>query len=385
MNENQIYVAVVFLTMEVSEVERFRESVRLWIKDNTPNEIRGIAKGGWLLGTREINESNVAALRAWQRKVYEAKFLGMSWPTEFGGGGRPVIEEMIAFEEFTQASVPYGGLGLGIPVVGPSLLVHGTQAQKQEHLQKILSAEELWCQGFSEPGAGSDLANITTSAIDKGDYFLIKGHKIWSSYADMCDHMILLARTGPDRYKGLTMFILQPLPKKGMTTKPIIQITGGGEFCEVFLDEVEIPRSDIIGNVGDGWRVAMTVLNNERLNHPFLSLSVAEKALKSLQAKKLDVEPLVQETLAAKMFYLRLLDEIRRGKQIGSESGVLKFAAAEILQQVYEFALESLPLEELTEENWFETYLATRASTIAGGTSEILRNVVGERVLELPR
>jgi hypothetical protein len=243
----------------------------------------------------------------------------------------------------------------------------------------------MWCQGFSEPGAGSDLASITTSAVDKGDHFLLNGHKIWSSYADLCDHMLLLARTGPDRYHGLTMFIVQPLPKEGMTTKPIIQITGGGEFCEVFLDDVKIPKSDIIGSVGEGWKVAMTVLGNERLNHPFSSLSVAEKALKSLEARKLDVESMVQEAIAQKMFYYRLLDQIRQGKAIGSESAVLKFAAAELLQRVYEFALDELPIEELTRDNWFQIYLATRAATIAGGTSEIIRNVVGERVLGLPR
>ncbi|MGI0092375.1 MAG: acyl-CoA dehydrogenase family protein [Nitrososphaerales archaeon] len=370
---------------ESQNIDGLRKSARLWLKDNVPSQIKGLAKNNWLLGTREIDAKNIGMLREWQRKVYEARMLGIGWPKEYGGWGGSSLEDLIVFEEFTQESVPWGGLGLGIPVVGPSLLASGTEIQKKKYVKRILTAEDLWSQGFSEPGAGSDLANISTAATDKGDYFEINGQKIWSSYAHLSDHSILLARTGEDRYKGLTMFIIDPFPREGITVRPIMEITGRGEFNAIFFDKVRVPKSDIIGSVGDGWKVAMGVLNNERLYTPFQSISISEKALKSLQQKKLPVEDLAQDLMALRMFYLRLFEKIIKGKPVGSESAVLKIVSSELLQRIYEFAVNSLPPEDLVNENWFQIYLASLSMTIGGGTSEILRNVVGERLLGLPK
>lgn len=371
--------------MRTQGIEDLRKKARLWLKENVPTQIRGLAKNNWLLGTREIDEHNIGMLRIWQRKVYEAGLLGIGWPREYGGWGGSSLEDLVVFEEFTQESIPWGGLGLGIPVVGPTLLSKGTELQKSKYIKRILTAEDLWSQGFSEPGAGSDLANISTLAVDKGDYFEITGQKIWSSYAHLSDHSILLARTGEDRYNGLTLFIIDPFPREGITVRPIMEITGRGEFNAIFFDKVKVKKSDIIGSVGEGWKVAMSVLNNERLYTPFQSISISEKALRSLQEKKLRVDELEQDLLALRMFYLRLFDKIMKGKPVGSESAVLKIVSSELLQRIYEFAINSLPADDLVEENWFQIYLASLAMTIGGGTSEILRNVVGERILGLPK
>lgn len=367
------------------EIDNLRENARSWLRDNVPPQIRGLAKNNWLLGTREIDSNNIGMLRQWQKKVYEAKLLGRGWPREYGGWGGSSLEDLVVFEEFTQESIPWGGLGLGIPVVGPSILGYGTEDQKKRYAKRILTAEDLWSQGFSEPGAGSDLANISTSAVDKGDYFEITGQKIWSSYAHLADHSILLARTGEDRYKGLTMFVLDPFPREGIAIRPIMEITGRGEFNSIFFDKARVSKSDIIGNVGDGWKVAMGVLNNERLYTPFQSISISEKALRTLRQKNIQVDDLSMEVTALRMFYLRLFEKIASGKAVGAESSVLKIVSSELLQKIYEFAVNSLSAEELATENWFQIYLASLAMTIGGGTSEILRNVVGERLLDLPK
>ena len=371
--------------MESKEIEQLREKTRTWLLENVPPQIKGLAKNNWLLGTREIDAHNIGMLREWQRKVHAAGLLGRGWPVEYGGWGGSSLEDLVVFEEFTQASVPWGGLGLGIPVVGPSILGYGTEEQKKKYAKRILTAEDLWSQGFSEPGAGSDLANISTSAVDLGDHFEITGQKIWSSYAHLADHSILLARTGADRYKGLTMFIIDPFPREGIAIRPIMEITGRGEFNAIFFDKVIVPKSDTIGNVGDGWKVAMGVLNNERLLTPFQSISISEKALRSLKQKGLQVDDLSMDLISLRMFYLRLFEKIASGKTVGAESSVLKIVSSELLKKIYEFAVNSLPAEDLANENWFQIYLASLAMTIGGGTSEILRNVVGERLLDLPK
>ncbi len=371
--------------MESRDVENLRSAARAWLRDNVPPQIRGLAKNNWLLGTREIDSHNIGMLRLWQKKVYEAKLLGRGWPREYGGWGGSSLEDLVVFEEFTKESIPWGGLGLGIPVVGPSILGYGTEEQKKKYVKRMLTAGDLWSQGFSEPCAGSDLASISTSAVDRGDHFEITGQKIWSSYAHLADHSILLARTGEDRYKGLTMFIIDPFPREGITIRPIMEITGRGEFNAVFFDKAKVSKSDIIGNVGDGWKVAMGVLNNERLYTPFQSISISEKALGTLRQKKVPVDDLSIEVAALRMFYLRLFAKIARGKIVGAESSVLKIVSSELLQRIYEYAVNSLSAEELATENWFQIYLASLAMTIGGGTSEILRNVVGERMLDLPK
>ncbi|BFI75648.1 acyl-CoA dehydrogenase family protein [Sulfurisphaera ohwakuensis] len=356
--------------------EEYRRKLREWISQNAPRNLMGKKI---LFDTVEID--NYEELRNWQRKLYEAGYLGITWPKEYGGQGLDPIYEIIAYEEFIRAGLPYGrSLGsIGLMVAGPAILKHGNEEQKKKYLKRILSAEDIWCQGFSEPQAGSDLANIKTRAEDRGDYLEINGQKIWSSYAHLADYMLLLARTGEDKYKGLTMFIVN-MKQEGIKVSPITQITGKSEFNVVYLNSVKVPKENIVGKVGEGWSVAMTVLNHERFFLGVTMLFVSKMLLEKLRVKELE-----EEIKGLEAFYKRLLIKIRRGEEIDVEGAVLKLVSSEILQRIYEIAVSQYDLETIMEDNWYLGMLASRGRTIAGGTSEILRNLIGERLLKLPK
>jgi len=370
--------------------EEFRERVRKWISENLEFG-RQVAR---LSGTKD----ELPIYKEWQRRVYEAGFLGVSWPKEYGGYGDDPIKEFIAFEEFAKAGIPLGSpvAAIGLRVVGPSLIYAGNEEQKRRYLKKILTGDEIWCQGFSEPSAGSDLASIQTRAEDKGDYYEINGQKIWSSYAHLADYMILLARTGKpeDRHRGLTMFIVD-MHSPGITVKPIRQITGRSEFNSVYFDRVRVPKENVIGNVNEGWRVAMIVLNNERFYIGLPMLLLIDGALKyiSKHVKNLKpIEDLLIEALATKYIYQRMSELYKKGVVPGPETALIKLVGSELLQKFHEFATNELGLEALiTERTDFtmpeiiQGLLASRSATIAGGTSEILRNLLGELVLRLPK
>jgi hypothetical protein len=367
--------------------EEFRRNLREWIKNNAPPSLAGKRI---LFDTVEFD--NYEELRAWQRKLYEAGYLGITWPKEYGGQGLDPIYEAIAYEEFIRAGLPYGrSLGsIGLMVVAPAILNHGNEEQKRKYLPRILRAEDIWCQGFSEPSAGSDLASIKTRAEEKGEYFIINGQKIWSSYAHLANYMILLARTGEDRYRGLTMFIVD-MKQEGIKVSPIQQITGKSEFNSIYLQNVIVPKSNIIGSIGDGWKVAMTVLNHERFAVGITLLFSAKISLEYLKERakikgiSLDIEELEDKIEGLYSFYERLLNKLRKGNIIESESAILKLVASELLQSVYELAVIKFDLNEIMNEKWYIGMLSSRGRTIAAGTSEILRNLIGERILKLPK
>ncbi len=359
--------------------EDFRRQLREWIENNAIESLKGRKI---LFETVEFDDYNL--LRQWQRKLYEAGYLGITWPKEFGGQGLDPIYEVIAYEEFIRAGLPYGrSLGsIGLMVSAPAILKHGNDEQKKKYLPRILRAEDIWCQGFSEPQAGSDLASIKTKAEDKGDYFLVNGQKIWSSYAHLADYMILLARTGEDRYNGLTMMIVN-MKQEGIKVSPINQMTGKSDFNTVYFNNVKVPKENVIGKVGEGWKVAMTVLNHERFTLGITMLFSSKIALERLNDDRLkelrdDVEGLYG-------FYQRLLVKLRKGEDIDVEGAILKLVSSELLQKIYEFAVSNYDLEYIMNEKWYLGMLASRGRTIAGGTSEILRNLIGERVLKLPK
>lgn len=356
--------------------DEYRQKLREWISQNAPRNLMGKKI---LFDTAEID--NYEELRNWQRKLYEAGYLGITWPKEYGGQGLDPIYEIIAYEEFIRAGLPYGrSLGsIGLMVAGPAILKHGSEEQKRKYLKRILSAEDIWCQGFSEPHAGSDLANIKTRAEDKGEYFEINGQKIWSSYAHLANYMLLLARTGEDKYKGLTMFIVD-MKQEGIKVSPITQITGKSEFNVVYLNSVKVPKENIVGKVGEGWNVAMTVLNHERFFLGVTMLFVSKILLEKLRVRELE-----EEIKGLEAFYKRLLVKIRKGEEIDVEGAILKLVSSEILQRIYEIAVSQYDLETIMEDTWYLGMLASRGRTIAGGTSEILRNLIGERLLKLPK
>jgi alkylation response protein AidB-like acyl-CoA dehydrogenase len=369
---------------EKEELRDFRFKLKKWIAENAPVELKGKRI---LFDTTEIEDYNL--LRNWHKKLYNAGYLGISWPREYGGYGDDPLKELIAYEEFSREGLPYGrSLGsIGLIVVAPALLNHGDHRQK-------LSAEDIWCQGFSEPSAGSDLAAIRTVAEDKGGYFEVTGQKIWSSYAHIADHCLLLARTGrqEDRHRGLTMMIVD-MKESGVTVTPIRQITGKAEFNTIYFNKVKVPKENVVGGIGEGWKVAMTVLNNERFHVGVTMLFSSEVAIKELIRRgDKEVMEMAMETLAARGLYERIVERLRRGEDIGPEGAVLKLVTSELLQRIYLKGVDLMGPEGLVTErreefdpSWIMGMMASRGRTIAAGTSEILRNLIGERLLELPK
>lgn len=357
--------------------EEYRQELRQWIEKNYSPELERKV----LFDT--VESDNYDQIRQWQRKLYEAGYLGITWPKEYGGQGLDPIYEVIAYEEFLKAGLPYGrSLGsIGLMVVAPAILKHGNEEQKRKYLKRILSAEDVWCQGFSEPTAGSDLASVKTKAEDKGDHFLVNGQKIWSSYAHVADYMILLARTGEDKYKGLTMMIVD-MKQQGLKVSPIRQMTGKSDFNVVYFSDVKVPKENVIGKEGDGWKVAMTVLNHERFFLGITMLFASKIALQHLP--KVD-EKIVEDLNGLEAFYRRLLNKFRKGEDVDVEGAILKLVSSELLQKIYENAVTTYDLETIMKEKWYIGMLSSRGRTIAGGTSEILRNLIGERALKLPK
>ncbi|MEM3995230.1 MAG: acyl-CoA dehydrogenase family protein, partial [Thermofilum sp.] len=367
--------------MSQEELDEYRAKVREWINSNVPEEIKN--KG-------ELAPPEV--LREWQRKIYEAGYLGVSWPKEYGGWGENPIKEIIVREEFAKSGIPYTTLGLGVSVVGPAILLNGTEEQKKKYIRRILTAEDIWCQGFSEPSAGSDLAAIKTKAEDKGDYFIVNGQKIWSSYAHLANYCLLLARTdsSSERHKGLTMLIVD-MKSEGIRVTPIRQITGRSEFNTVYFNNVKVPKENVVGKIGEGWKVAMSTLNYERLNLGTILFTV-ERLIRELIKDNPNEQMFntAEEIIALKSFYKRILERIKKGYIVGPEAAVIKLVASEAIQRVYENAVSNMDMKVLVMENkpGFRQdiaygLLASRAITIAGGTSEILRNLLGEVVLGL--
>ena len=374
--------------------EEFRLKVRDWLQKNAPEDLRRAEFLSPVVGSVEekLNE-----LKDWHRKVYEAGLIGIWWPKEYGGYEDDPVKEIIAYEEFIEFGVPYGNPAsiLGLTVVGPTLIVAGNEGQKKRYLKKILTGEDIWCEGLSEPAAGSDLANIQTVAIEKDDYFVINGQKIWSSYAHLANYMLLLARTGnlQDRYRNLTLFIVD-MKSPGITVKPIKQITGGSEFNTEYFDEVKVPKENIVGNINEGWKIVTTTLNFERFFLMLPLIITAEHTIKEiLKSKVLDniekIEEEIIEIIASKLLYKRISELIRNKIIPGPESAAIKIVTTEASQRLYKKAVENCDLSSLIEKNpnfaLLLGLLGSFGGTIGAGANEILRNLIGEHVLRLPK
>src|SRR5574341_512910 len=242
------------------EQDTFRQTVRAWLREHLPREWKD-------LGRSDIPRiETYAILKQWQRKLYDAGFIGLTWPKEYGGRGLTFMEELILQEEMALAKAPPILNVLGVRMSGPTILAYGTEAQKKRYPAKILSCEEIWCQGYSEPNAGSDLAALQTRAVKDGEDWVVNGQKVWTSLAHIADWMMLLARTDPDapRHKGITYFLLD-MKSPGVTVKPLKQMTGDAEFNEVYFDNVRVHESQILGGLNNGWAVGLTTLMYERL------------------------------------------------------------------------------------------------------------------------
>jgi alkylation response protein AidB-like acyl-CoA dehydrogenase len=371
----------------------FRQQVRDFIAANLPE---GSAKRG----ARRFEDDD----REWSRKLGEAGYAGLTWPKEYGGAGAPYSHQAIYLEELARAEAPshLGVIGLGM--AGPTIMAWGTDEQKERYLSKILMADEIWCQGFSEPDAGSDLAASRTRIEDKGDHFLVNGQKVWSSFAHIADFCILVGLGDPEapRYKNLT-YVIVDMHAPGVEVRPLVQITGHPEFNEIFFTDVKVPKENILGNVGDGWQVAMTTLLHERGTLGFAlsaTLDVAVRKLIAL-AKELEVTDAILldriarewvELQALKFTNYRSLTALQKTGVPGPEGSASKLVWSENNQRLTKLALEILGSHaQLTNGGgqgdgyWQYQQLRSRGNTIEAGTSEILRNIIAERVLGLPR
>ncbi|MDX6642617.1 MAG: hypothetical protein QOD76_579 [Solirubrobacteraceae bacterium] len=375
-----------------NEEEAFRDELRDWLKDNHPGR------------EPEGDEAGFDFRRDWQRKLYEAGWAGVSWPQEYGGRGATLVEQAIFNEEVTRAQAPQLANVLGLAMGGPTVIAHGTEEQKQRYLAPILSAEEIWCQGFSEPESGSDLASLKTRAVRDGDDWVVTGQKVWTTLAHQAKWCMLVARTDSEaaKHKGLTYFLLD-MEQDAVQVRPLRQITGESEFNELFIEEARIPDENIVGGEGNGWNVAITTLMHERATLAF-GLQIAVKiALSELFEKARETrvnggsaaeDDLVRDRLAQlyiesevlRLNAYRGLTAIMRYGVPGPEGSLGKWHWAEVNMALTELALDIAgPRAQLNEDPWTYRFLRSRANSIEGGTTEILKNIVAERVLGLPR
>jgi alkylation response protein AidB-like acyl-CoA dehydrogenase len=372
------------------EEAAFRAELRAWLDANLPADRRG-GRGG----AQRFDDSFG---REWSRKLYEGGYAGLTWPTEYGGAGAPYSFQAIFYEEMARAQAP-GHVGvIGLGMAGPTIMAHGTDAQKQSHLSKILSAEEIWCQGFSEPGAGSDLAAARTRAERRDNVYVVNGQKVWSSFAHIADYCILVTLSDPDapRYQGLTYLIVD-MHAPGVEVRPLRQITGEAEFNEIFFNDVEVPVTNRLGEEGQGWQVAMTTLLHERGTLGFAltaSLEVGVNRLLDVARERMNGDSSLRERVANEWIELqalrytnyRSLAALQRTGIPGPEGSAIKLRWSEQNQRMTKLGRELLGAEGILDDGWWHhQQLRSRGNTIEAGTSEVLRNIVAERVLGLPK
>jgi alkylation response protein AidB-like acyl-CoA dehydrogenase len=382
--------------------EAFRKEVRAWLEQNLPDDLRGKA---FAASRADVDE--VRRLRAWQKTMAEAGFVGMDWPREFGGRGAPITEMVILYQEMARAESPQIVNRGGVSMLGPTLMKLGTPEQQRRFLPRIRTAEDLWCQGFSEPNAGSDLANLQTRAVLDGDHFVVNGQKVWTSMGHVADWCFLLVRTDPAaaKHKGIS-FLLVDMKTPGITVRPLRQITGEAEFNETFFDNVRVPKENLVGKVNEGWSVAITTLAYERdlltfIRHISLR-NALHRLVKLTQSRGRNTDPVIRQRIAElwigeqalQLNGYRSLTKILRGGQPGPEGSTSKLFWSQLDQDLALTATQVIgPYSQIAEGSdwapddgqWQFYELLARGSGIRAGTTEILKNILSERVLRLPK
>ena len=381
--------------------EAFRAELRQWLRDNLPWEY-----GTGLPPRFDDLADEVSFLRGWQAKLSDGRWIGVSWPEEFGGRGTGPAEHYIVQEELARARAPELLGRIGVNLVGPTLLAHGTAEQRQRWLSRILTAEDLWCQLFSEPDAGSDLASLSTRATPTTGGWLLTGEKVWTSYAQFADWAVCLARTDTTapKHRGISYLVVD-MTAPGVDVRPLVQMTGEAEFNQVFLDDVFVPEAQLIGPENRGWQVASSTLSHERGTSPrqlVIHTQLLGELLRLAAESGAYDDPRLRPRLAQAFVELRLfqlhnwrtLSRLEKGLEPGPEGSLLKLYWSEMSQRLHGLAMAVLgPAAPLTrgarsnpgDGRWQRSWLYYHASSIFAGTNEIQRNIVAERVLGLPR
>jgi alkylation response protein AidB-like acyl-CoA dehydrogenase len=395
-----------------SEAEAYREKVQAFLAEKLPSGWDGI---GQLEG-----DDVMAFVIQWRATLHEAGYLAPGWPVAYGGAGLSALEQVILAEEFTRAGVPTGGPNdvFGIQMLGNTLLQWGTEEQKAYYLPRILSGADTWCQGYSEPNAGSDLANLGLRAELDGDQWVLNGQKIWTSAGHLADHIFTLARTDPDapKHKGIS-FLLVDMRQPGVEVRPIRMITGESEFNEVFYTDATCPKDHVVGGVNNGWAVAMTLLGYERgeaaATVPIRYQAELDRLLLLAKERGVADDPLVRQKLAwcvskvqiMRWNGMRTLTRFLQGHHPGPDGGISKLYWSEYHKVVTELAVDILGADALvpsgrhpssafqtddagapnSSASWVGTFMNARAGTIYAGSSQIQRNIIGEMVLGLPK
>jgi alkylation response protein AidB-like acyl-CoA dehydrogenase len=395
-----------------AEAEAFREKIQAFLAEHLPPDWKGT--GG--LEGEELQRFSLD----WRTTLHEHGLLALGWPKEYGGQGLSSLEQVIVAEEFTKAGVPAGVANdvFGIQMLGNTLLMWGTEEHKQHYLPRIISRDDIWCQGYSEPNAGSDLGNLGCRAVLDGDQWVINGQKIWTSAGHLADHIFLLTRTDPDapKHKGIT-FLLVDMRQPGVEVRPIKMITGESEFNEVFFTDAVCPKENVVGGVNNGWGVAMTLLGFERgeaaATGPMRFQSEMKRLLAMAKERGVNDDPVIRQRLARcfseveimRWNGLRTLTKFLHGHHPGPDAAISKLYWSEYHRRVTELAMDIMGPDGLvptgrrpsssfsaddegapnSSASWSDTFLNARAGTIYAGTSQVQRNILGEMVLGLPK
>jgi len=396
------------LNLSPSELS-FRDELRAWLVGNVPKDWD--SRRGEPAKAQSM-EARFEFLKKWQRKMYEAGWAGISWPKEYGGRGASLMEQVIFWQEMAQAGAPPLANVLGLGLIGPTLIAFGTETQKKRYLSKILSADEIWCQGFSEPNAGSDLANVSCAAELQGDQYIVNGQKVWNSYGWAADWCELVVRTDPTqaKHKGLTV-ILVDMKSQGVEVRPLRQMTGETEFNEIFFHDVRVPAENVVGKVNDGWSVAIGTLMHERgtfgaglqvMYRRNMDRLIELARTTDRNGGKAADDPVIRQKLAQCYAEIEIMrwNQMRAFSRIsatgvpGPEGSIQKIFWSELNQRFQQIAQEILgPFGQLEQGDplaidngaWSYGYVRSRGNTIEAGTSEIQRNIIGHFVLGLPK
>ena len=377
------------------EADAFRAELRGWLEENLDERTRAVGRA--IQGGGEELELR----RTWNRKLADARYVAVAWPSEFGGRDASVIEQVVWAEEMHRARAPAALNPIGLANIAPAIMQYGTEAQQRDLLPRMLRGDDIWCQGFSEPGAGSDLASLRASAVRDGDHWVVNGQKVWNTLGDVADWCELLVRTDPDapRHRGISCLLVD-MKLAGIEVRPIVTITGDTEFHEIFLRDVRVPADALLGPENQGWRVAMSTLNHERAGVATLHLGVREKIAKWIDVARDraaerepggSIDPSLRRSLARLYLdgeYLKLLGEraLSGGMhgRSGPEGALIKLVWSDGAQRAAEISGDVLGADALCGEAGRDR-VGARSLSIAGGTTQVNKNVVAERVLGLPR